>query len=150
MSDCIPMRFRSRQQKCRIDSMFAACWILTAVTIGDNRELARGPSGIFIASIPISAQALAFSRIGSISSPLGGVISMVVTFWLFESFSPNFDFSAKGVSRISVVFGFSIVTAVKRAPDVEALSIAQYCANHFPYVVRCCAAAPPDDSRPFS
>ena len=55
-----------------------------------SRELARGPSGIFIASIPISAHSLAFSRMGSISRPLGGVISMVVTFWPFASFAAEF------------------------------------------------------------
>ena len=95
MSDCIPMRFRSRQQKCRIASISAACWIFTAVTIGDRRELARGPSGMFIASIPISAHRRAFSRIGSMSSPFGGVISIVVTFWPLASLWPIFDFSDK-------------------------------------------------------
>ena len=45
--------------------MPASCWMRTAVTMGDRRELARGPSGMLIASIPASAQRRAFSTIGA-------------------------------------------------------------------------------------
>ena len=62
-SACIPIRFLSRQQKCRIVSIPAPSWILQAVTSGETRELARGPSGMFTASNPASAQIFDFSTV---------------------------------------------------------------------------------------
>ena len=52
MSDCIPMRFRSRQQKCRMGSISASRRICSAAISEESRELARGPSGMFIALMP--------------------------------------------------------------------------------------------------
>ena len=46
-SDCIPIRFRSRQQKCKIGSIRASRQICSQVISGEIRELALGPSGMF-------------------------------------------------------------------------------------------------------
>ena len=48
-SACMPIRLRSRQQKCSMVSMPASRWMRSAVISGEMRELARGPSGMLIA-----------------------------------------------------------------------------------------------------
>ena len=116
ISDCIPIRLRSLQQKCTMVSMPVVCSILTAVAIGLSRELARGPSGKFIALMPACSQSLAFSRVLPMSAPRGGVSSIVVTFFPLVSLWPRRDFSANGFGSsgcilAAVFFGEILILA---------------------------------------
>ena len=60
--------------------------IIKAVTSGEILELALGPSGIFIASIPAFLQSSTFFITSDKSTERGGVISIVVA----KSFENNF------------------------------------------------------------
>jgi len=103
ISDWRPMIFRSRQQTWRMVSIPANSWILTAVAMGDRRELALGPSGILMASIPCSAHIFAFFSVLVRSAPLGGVNSTEVIFPPSDIICPIRERSANGtISETSV------------------------------------------------
>ena len=72
------------------------CSIRMAVTMALILELALGPSGMFIASIPASLILFAFSSIFSAVIPEGGTSSIVQTFSPLAILAVHLDFSAKG------------------------------------------------------
>jgi hypothetical protein len=72
--------------------------IVMAAIIGEMRALARGPSGMLIASTPASAHFLTLESIPERSLERGGGISTLVTFSPLIILRDSFDFFSGGTT----------------------------------------------------
>ena len=76
-SDCMPNRFRSRQEYWSTVSIHARCWMSTASDSALMRA-PRGPSGMWTTSTPRIFNIRACSTMSSLTNPFGGISSMMV------------------------------------------------------------------------
>ena len=122
-SACSPIRLRSRQQQCRTVSMPVSRCRVIAVTSGEMRALARGPSGRLTASIPASRQRRAPAIVFVRSKPRGGVISTSLIHSPAASFAPSAERSLRGIGSESSVFADSTVGIRRFSARINGLMV---------------------------
>src|SRR5512134_3146764 len=109
--------------------------MVRAVIMGETRALARGPSGMLIASTPASAHRRALASSDVMSLDFGGTSSTEVAFSPARSFAASRDFLSGGTAYTSAswrISGFTSTWRFTPERDFTARAIVRMCAGVVP------------------